>query len=86
MSLAKSSIQVPWRYDAVSLLGDGDSNDGRARSVSSAVLRSNSCDEGSGKDGETHFDRCRLLGRLILSKKIGYQEDGWLRKVDCCWL
>lgn len=39
------------------VLGDGDSDESRAGLLSgSTVLSSNSCDERSGDDGETHLE------------------------------
>ena len=61
------------------VLGDGDSDHGRAGLVSgsSAVLSSNGSDEGSGEDGETHFDRVVWVVDSV--KDIGYKAKSGKR-------
>jgi hypothetical protein len=67
------------------VLSHSDSYDSRAGLVSSsAVLSCDGCDEGSGDDGETHFDRVVCLADSF--KEIGYKakrvvEDGM---ESCC--
>jgi hypothetical protein len=58
-------IVLMYWWKRVDVLSDGDCDGSRAGLLSSRrVLSSNSCDERSGDDGETHLDGS-FVGRLL---------------------